>query len=435
MRLAQCISFAVTANKRIGLKAIHLITLLSVGATVGLIASVHIFIGKRSLITNSAKLSQSMGSLSEGKAKETDLAASVMKSQGRGALISAVGDLVFAGTDRAWIQNYRGELLLTQDAGKSWTPIGGEVAKRFDAFTMRDGYRGWAADHEGKIWQTDDGGYNWNLISLLKRQDPEEYYRGALQILFTDDSKGWVLDTFAVWRTQDGGLSWHEVDELSYGDNLTDRVRKMYFLDSKLGWAICEGGLILQTDDGGKTWRSGVSNAHFDEYTNISALHFLDVNQGWIAASDALAPYPENVVLATADGNNWHRQKEISGRVSINDIFFLDYETGWMAGSRRYSEAGVESGILFQTQDGGRTWQRVKTVPDTDVLKSIRFTSADEGWLTTDYSVYRTHDGGKRWSAVLSYPEIKHRNLQVLGLEESNGEILLYEGDQVRREK
>jgi photosystem II stability/assembly factor-like uncharacterized protein len=364
--------------------------------------------------TISNKALQPVGSFSEIVFKERNSPTSSARSQAREAPMAAIGELVLAGHDIAWTQNYKGQLLSTRDDGRSWKPIGDDIPKAFDAFTFIDASRGWAVDDEGKIWKTDNGGYNWRTISQLKRQDPKEYYMGSSQVLFNGDSNGWVVDTFAVWRTSDGGLSWHEVEELSYRKS-KNQVYRLYFLDSRVGWARCQG-LILRTDDGGEHWHSIVETLSFDKFVTINALHFLDENHGWIAVSDAPKPYTENVVLFTEDGGkSWHPQSEISPEVRVHDIFFIDDKTGWMAGGKYVSDSGDEIGKLFGTQDGGHTWQLVNMPHGNDTFRSLHFTSADEGWLTTDYSVYHTRDGGKTWLTVLSFPEVKSRNLQTLG--------------------
>lgn len=357
----------------------------------------------------SAQMNVKTRALAERPFEQTDVAAT-----------TAFGDLVFVGADRAYLQNYKGEILLTKDAGASWMTVGGDIPKDFDAFTMLDNRRGWAVDNEGRIWKTSDSCYNWDSISRLERQDPAEFYMSASQILFTDEFNGWVIDSFAVWRTRDGGLSWQEVDQLAYR-NLKNRVRRISFHDSRFGWAECDKGLVIQTDNGGDQWRSMVDSLSFNIGTTIEATQFLNKNKGWMAVSDAPEPYPAKAVLFTEDGGkNWQTHNNFGGQDSISNIFFLDEKIGWMAGSKILSNADSEIGLLLQTQDAGQTWRRVRTVPNADAIKSVRFTSLNEGWLTTDYNVYRTHDGGKKWLTVLSYPEIKSRNTRILGSEESN---------------
>lgn len=345
-------------------------------------------------------------------AKEPDRrTTSSREAANQDAALTAVGDLVFSDANTAWQLDYKGELLMTRDAGESWVPVGGEVTKTFEDFTIVDGFRGLAADDTARIWKTDDGGYTWYLVSSLP--SPNEY-QGASQILFDTQGRGLVVDTFAVWQTQDNGSSWHEVDDLSSTKH-QGRVRQISFLDSKNGWAICDGGLVFHTDDGGNHWNVANGNLSFDFYTTLETIQFLDEDHGWIAVSDAPQPYPERVVLFTEDGGKtWRRQKEISDRVSIYQISFVDQKTGWLAGSEHLS-VDEELGVLFATDDGGRTWRRVETIPNRDPIRSVRFFSSAEGWLTTDYDIYRTDDGGKNWVSVLSYPEVRERNRRILG--------------------
>lgn len=336
-----------------------------------------------------------------------------IESQSSSAATVAIGDLVFAERDTVWMQNYKGELLITRDGGMSWLPVGGTVAKEFDAFTMIDGVHGWAVESENKIWRTEDSGQNWNLISALP-QDPELHY-SASQIIFNGRDNGWIIGIFNVWRSRDAGLSWNKVDEFSYRQ-FKNRVRGMYFLDSRIGWAICEEGLVIQTNDGGDHWRSIVEGLPFNVGTTVNAARFLDEKRGWISIRDASNPFPENVVLNTEDGGKtWRPNREIGSDVVIHDIFFLNDKMGWTVGGIKKESSGFETGVLFATEDGGKTWRRIKTAPTDDGINSVRFTSPEEGWLTTDYSVYRTHDGGKTWSSVLSYPEVKRRNEKILG--------------------
>jgi photosystem II stability/assembly factor-like uncharacterized protein len=416
MKSAQVTSLAKRANRIT--KSTQLKGSLWVSLLVCFLAFLIAFAWSKSLTPQSVTPSPTTLNSLEVSSKGNAITTRDTSTPERAARISAINNLVFADTDMAWVYNNKGELLLTQDAGESWAPIGGVATKHFDAFTIIDGYRGWAVDSQGKIWKTENGGHNWFATSLLQPQYPDEYsYMGASQILFTGESNGWIIDTLMVWRTQDDGLSWHEVNKLSY-EKLKRRVRSMYFLNAQSGWAICDG-LILQTDDGGNNWRSIVDNLSLDITNNINAVHFIDANHGWIAISDAPEPFPENVVLFTEDnGRTWHPQNELSRHVSIRSIFFLNNKVGWMGG--RLLNSRVKPGVLFRTQDGGHTWLNLRTVPSNDFIESVHFTSIDEGWLATDYSIYRTKDGGKTWSTVLSYPEVKRRNVQILGREESN---------------
>jgi photosystem II stability/assembly factor-like uncharacterized protein len=338
------------------------------------------------------------------------------RSEDRAAPISAITQIVFADATTAWILNFKGDLLITRNAGKSWKPIGGEVTRGFDAFTMIDTVQGWAADTDGQIWRTEDGGYSWNLLSRLIRDNPAEHYMGASQILFIDRNRGWVVDTFAVWTTLDGGKSWGEVRQLSY-NVLKKRVQQMSFLNPRSGWATADAGMVFQTNDGGHLWRPLVAELPFNIGTDIKALQFITSDLGWLAATDPSDPLPDRVVVFTEDGGRtWTRQKEIGATISINKIFFLDEEIGWMAGGEDLADSEDEQGVLFKSVDRGQSWHRIVTAPRTDEIKSVYFSSSEKGWVTTDYSVFRTDDGGKTWLTVLAYPEVRKKNMDTVGV-------------------
>ena len=415
MKLVSPIKDAKPAS-RINLGASRNRLVLIVSLLTILPALAFISIARRTTLTKTTiPLQQVIAGPSEMNPKDSK---PFMKPQASSAApIVAIYDVAFSGSTKAWTQNHSGELLFTQDAGETWAPIGGDVTKEFSTFTITDGYQGWAVDYLGKIWKTNDGGYNWYLTVSLPRQELEDHHMSASQILFNGEQDGWVIDRSAIWRTSNAGLSWQEVDEFSYL-RFRNQVRGMYFLDSRLGWAICRKGLVIHTNDGGDHWRSIVDGLSFDIATTINASRFLDENRGWISVSDAPYPFPENVVLFTEDGGKtWNRHIQIDSQVVIHDIFFLNDDIGWMAGGTKVGYSGFESGLLYLTQDGGDTWRRIKSAPISDGINFVRFTSPDKGWLTTDYSVYRTYDGGKTWASVLSYPEVKRRNQQIFGTE------------------
>jgi photosystem II stability/assembly factor-like uncharacterized protein len=188
----------------------------------------------------------------------------------------------------------------------------------------------------------------------------------------------------------------------------------MRFIDPQVGWAACEQALLF-TDDGGDSWNSLTRDLPL-EFSSIETFFFVNKERGWLSVKYGPTPDADNHLLFTTNGGKtWQELKEMNG-VAIHNISFVDNQVGWMSGGRHAVpfESLVGSGVAFKTQDAGRSWQRV-TVPESDVIKSIRFTTESAGWLATDYDIYRTNDGGKRWAKVLSYPEMKERNLQVLG--------------------
>ncbi len=85
----------------------------------------------------------------------------------------------------------------------------------------------------------------------------------------------------------------------------------------------------------------------------------------------------------------------------LHDIFFLNENKGWIAGS---------NGEFIQTEDGGRTWIRNKKFTE-DTIQEVHFFDENNGWLLCERDVFTlgsdspsylltTTDGGKTWKTV-----------------------------------
>jgi photosystem II stability/assembly factor-like uncharacterized protein len=96
----------------------------------------------------------------------------------------------------------------------------------------------------------------------------------------------------------------------------------------------------------------------------------------------------------------WQKQ-EAKTFAWLHDVFFLNENKGWIAGS---------NGEFIQTADGGRTWIRNKKFTE-DTIQEVHFFDENNGWLLCDRDVFTlgsdtpsyllvTADGGKSWKTV-----------------------------------
>jgi photosystem II stability/assembly factor-like uncharacterized protein len=179
------------------------------------------------------------------------------------------------------------------------------------------------------------------------------------------------------------------------------------FVDREYGWAVGEGGVILGTWDGGATWRDLAGTAleptpydlGYPWRCDFRSVHFLDRKQGWVAGEvnlpvmnpESVAPFPVTfgVVFHTQDGGRtWKCQypcriwTESGGRLQprvprINDIFFLNERQGWAVGEGFY---------YLVTEDGGETWKELPmgffAIPEIrHTLTATRWISSLHGWV------------------------------------------------------
>lgn len=77
-----------------------------------------------------------------------------------------------------------------------------------------------------------------------------------------------------------------------------------------------------------------------------------------------------------------------------DDVFFIDEQTGWAVGG------GART--IYKTTDGGQSWTlKFQSPTDPDYLRSIEFVSASIGYAgSLNGRLYQTLDGGETWENI-----------------------------------
>jgi photosystem II stability/assembly factor-like uncharacterized protein len=192
---------------------------------------------------------------------------------------------------------------------------------------------------------------------------------------FVTPDRGFVTgDSGLVVETIDGGKTWRAVD-LDTHENLT----AVEGVGDKV-WVAGFGGVVFHSADGGKTWRPQRTFVT----QPIEGLCFIDENRGWAAGWSGL-------LLRTTDGGNSWQQINVPGLwETLSAIRFRDPQNGWAVGMY---------GVLLRTHDGGATWQR-QPVPTKSWLTSLDFSPDGSAWIAAEYHLLRSDDGGDTWQAV-----------------------------------
>jgi photosystem II stability/assembly factor-like uncharacterized protein len=165
----------------------------------------------------------------------------------------------------------------------------------------------------------------------------------------------------------------------------------VFFIDSKKGWAVGEEGIIIHTQDGGKTWekqKSPQRNFHM-------RVLFLTPTVGFIVSEWT------NILYTADGGKNWEVRFKDQDFI-LKSISFADQTHGWAAG---------EYGFIYNTCDGGKTWQKQagtfrlsETTGDVEggnYLFNIVALDPQRAWAVgIDGYVIKTVDGGTSWQEV-----------------------------------
>jgi photosystem II stability/assembly factor-like uncharacterized protein len=212
-------------------------------------------------------------------------------------------------------------------------------------------------------------------------------------VYFLDARRGWVAGSNGtVLETTDGGESWKAVS----GRPTEDAIRDIYFADAQTGWIVCERDIyklrtkdeartyLMKTVDGARTWQK-VNLAEAD--ARLVRAIFTEGGRAW-AFGEA------GVLYSTRDGGaSWSRRPSPTRYLLLGGTF-LDGERGWLVGARS---------TILQTFDGGETW-RAGMVDARDVrFTSVSFAEPRIGWAVGAAGrIFMTLDGGRTWRAQTS---------------------------------
>lgn len=144
---------------------------------------------------------------------------------------------------------------------------------------------------------------------------------------------------------------------LTRGADLGNRddapLHAVQFLDAREGWAVGDEGLAWHTADGGAHWEARPTGVR----ASLRSLHFRGPLVGWVVGRQE-QPYgagSTGVLLFTNDGGKSWRHAAMNAFPGLNRVAFADARRGLVAGD---GSDAYPSGV-FTTADGGRSWKPV----------------------------------------------------------------------------
>jgi photosystem II stability/assembly factor-like uncharacterized protein len=190
-----------------------------------------------------------------------------------------------------------------------------------------------------------------------------------------------VGDKGVVMISDDGGKTWTR-QTLKKGWKYYDLYSVAFARDGSHGWVVGDAGVIFRSDDQGLTWVEQPGPAGLD-----SALLKIAVADG----QRFCASGEHGVLLCTADaGVTWNLQRFHD--FALFDIVYSDPKNIWAVG---------EFATLLHSSDDGHSWQvrNGGEIGKGDPLFSIAF-SGNEGLAVGLIGTsLQTTDGGKTWLA------------------------------------
>jgi photosystem II stability/assembly factor-like uncharacterized protein len=99
------------------------------------------------------------------------------------------------------------------------------------------------------------------------------------------------------------------------------------------------------------------------------------------------------LVASVAAQTGWVAQRRGEAGKDLNAIYFASDKRGWVAG---------DGGLVFRTEDGGKSWARQTTGTD-ESINDIYFRDRDAGYVLAGNKILSTEDGGATWRRVHAF--------------------------------
>ena len=257
-------------------------------------------------------------------------------------------------------------LYKTINEGKDWVRMNTGNTSVINAVHFVNQLTGWITGASSDIRKTTDGGATWVQQSFGVGS-------GNNDIWFKDLNNGFVIGNNGILRkTTNGGATWQTISS-----GVTVTLRRIFFANNNLGFVACSNGQILRTTDGGNTWNTITTGAG-----GINDIFFVDANTGYLSSS--------NNLFKSVDGGLTWSTVTTGASLPILRIFFTDLNTGYLS-------VGGEG--IYKTTNAGLTWNNNTTLNGLyDTFYAIYFTDANTGYIGGDLGkINKTVDGGLTW--------------------------------------
>lgn len=269
-------------------------------------------------------------------------------------------------------------------------------------FKLLSSGTGWVSTGNQLLFTTDNGAH-WKDIS-----PPNPDQVGFDSVVFLDEKTAWVLSyvantdddaDFVISSTVNGGTTWdttkikiplgdpaHGAPELAGGGSIAfaDKLHGWLLFRYQTGGAFNSAGLFATTD-GGHTWHESKDNPGFAG--EIRAFPNGDV---WVSGHPGVneeGKIEELVVnhqgingfedVSLPNLKEFGPEQEPTYSLPVFESKFHGYE----AVTYLDSDGTKSIAVLFETEDGGRTWKADRKLSNPALSETVKTTVAGSTWI------------------------------------------------------
>ena len=179
-------------------------------------------------------------------------------------------------------------------------------------------------------------------------------------------------------------------------DGFQSNLSAIQFTDDEHGWAVGGYGTIINTIDGGLTWKE----QSLGYIVHLKDLLFLNENTGFVVGIMYVGPHIYGIAFKTVDGgDNWNLSFLSDSPMVLNSIAFSDDQNGFLSGNS-YGPNPSE-GIIIKTTDTGLTWENISMNNTILKIDNIMFNHKGNGKVTIGFATAKINVGPSEVSVIL----------------------------------
>ncbi|MCX6157978.1 MAG: YCF48-related protein [Ignavibacteriae bacterium] len=307
-----------------------------------------------------------------------------------GVIYNQFSSIYFINSNTGFVAGESGSLYKTTNGGANWLFDSTRVTEHLWDIKFKDNNTGFITvggyyvSVTGKVLKTTNSGSTWDIMQTNNTQN----FRG---ISIVNDNIFAVGYWGTVVNSTNSGLNWVDLSNSTANNYLFDS----YVFDSLNCIVIGDSSKILKTFDGGKTWLS----TNLGNNYSLNSIYFVDQNTGYIAGGYSVTtpPYPyytyyySKIFKSTNAGLSWNLIFGMNNEYSIlKSITFTSGNTGYCVGSGGYLRKTTNGGMNWATQNLGTGW-----------LYSVNFINPNTGFICgSSGNLYKTTDSGNTWITI-----------------------------------
>jgi photosystem II stability/assembly factor-like uncharacterized protein len=257
---------------------------------------------------------------------------------------SALVTVCFPDDRRGWIAGQGGVILHTGDGGSSWKVQPSGVDAYLLDIDFIDPHHGIAVGADSTVLFTADGGGTWQNAALGTSLALTEEIN-LFAVVMMDEQKACIAgDGGRIFASEDGGRRWVESKSPLYDEEMMEgRILYAMTHDSGTLYAVGIDGVLVTSRDRGKTWKERATGFPGPE------LYCIDVVNGV-----GLAAGSGGHILQTSDGGSTWRVMEVPEEITRFWLSGVDLQEIADGGIRGLLVG--QDGTVGRLENGALSW-------------------------------------------------------------------------------